>query len=232
MEEAMSPSFKNPLEGYPQTIETKGTDGLPLFRIRLRTLSPERAKRAHEAADGAWLFFAVLVAAALYVGRAHVGLVVCIGAFVLVMVAEHFLPRIADNVFCEHTEIVMSPKAITVRSGRSQVQYKRLLKHCFALKEHDLTAWEQRAIEYRIRDASLRNNKAINPTVYYGQSAHVVLVYAGHRQDLLTVWGITIASAIVERLQYCDDCLNKALSMGGSAHTPGDQWPEGPGGIE
>jgi len=68
--------------------------------------------------------------------------------------------------------------------------------------------------------------------VYFGQSAHVVLFYAGHRQDLLSVWGITIASAIVERLQYCDDCLNKALSMGGSAQTPADDWPEGTGGIE
>jgi hypothetical protein len=232
MEEAMSPSFKNPLEGYPQTIEAKGTDGLPSFRIRLRTLSPERAKRAHDAADGAWFFFMLLVAAALYVGRAHVGLTVCIGAVVLVMVAAHLLPGIADNVLCEHTEIVMSPKAIAVRRGRSQVHYNRLLKHRFALKEHDLTAWEQRAIEYRIRDASLKSNKAINPTVYYGQSAHVVLVYAGHRQDLLSVWGITIASAIVERLQYCDDCLNKALSMGGSAQTPDDEWPDGPGGIK
>ena len=228
----MSPNFKNPLEGYPKTIETKGSDGLPSFRIQLRTLSPESAKRAHGAADGAWLFFAVLVAAALYVGRAHVGLVMCIGAFVLVMVVERFLLGIAENVLCEHTEIVMSPKAIAVRRGRSQVHYNRLLKHRFALKEHDLTAWEQRAIEYRVRDASLRSNKAINPTVYYGQSAHVVLVYAGHRQDLLSVWGITIASAIVERLQYCDDCLNMALSMGGSAQTPDDEWPDGPGGIK
>ena len=227
----MSASFKNPLEGYPQTIETRGPDGLPSFRISLKTLSPERARLAHGAADAASLAFLCLTVYALWVAWAQVGMQECVVALALMLVVAHVLPRVAELVFCESGEIVMSAREVAVRRGRGWHRYNRLLEHRFALKEHDLTAWERREIEYQVRDAGT-SGKAVNPTVYFGESVHVVLVYAGHRQDLATVWGLAHASAIVERLQYCDDCLNKALSMGGAAQTPDDEWAEGPGGIK
>lgn len=227
----MSASFKNPLEGYPHTVETKGPDGLPSFRISLQSLTPQRARLAHGAADTASLCFLALSVYALWVTTAQVGIAQCMAALLLVVVARRLLPRLAEIAFRQSGEIVMSANAVAVRRGRTWHRYNRLLDHRFALKEHDLTSWERREIEYRVREAST-SGQAVNPTVYFGESVHVVLVYSGHRQDIVTVWGIAHASAIVERLQYCDDCLNKALSMGGAAQTPGDDWPDGPGGIK
>lgn len=231
MKEAMSPVFNNPLEGYPQTSETKGPDGLPSFRISLRTLSPERARLAHFTGQAASLLFLIWSAYGLWAARAQVGVPECVVALLLVFVAARLLPFLAEIALRKSGEIVMSASAVAVRRGRGWAHYNRLLEHRFVLKEHDLTAWERREIEYQVRDAGT-SREAVNPTVYFGESAHVVLVYAGHRQDLLTVWGRATASAIVERLQYCDDCLNKALSMGGAAQTPDDQWADGPGGIK
>ena len=227
----MPTHVRNPLAGNPQTFEATGPDGLPSFHIRLKTLTPERARLAHGAAKSASFLFLILSAYTLWITRARVGVPEGVVALLLVLAATWLLPRLAEIALCESREIVMTAYTIAVRRGRSWVRYNRLLEHRFALKEHDLMAWERREIEYQVRDASTRG-KAANPAVYFGESIHVVLVYAGHRQDLLTVWGRTTASAIVERLQHCDDCLNKALSMGGAAQTPADEWPEGTGGIK
>lgn len=227
----MSTRLKNPLEGYPQTTETKGLDGLPSFRISLWTLSPERARLAHGTGQAASLVFLILSSYALWVARAQVGVPECVVALLLFLAAARLLPCLAEIALRKSGEIVMSASAVAVRRGRGWAQYNRLLEHRFALKEHDLTAWERREIEYQVRDAGT-SGEAVNPAVYFGESAHVVLVYAGHRQDLLTVWGRAEAAAIVERLQYCDDCLNKALSMGGAAQTPDEEWANGPGGIK
>jgi hypothetical protein len=226
----MSTDFRNPLEGYPQTTETIGPDGLPTFRISLKTLSPERARWAHSAADTMCLWFILLGAYALWISRAQVGVADVVVALLVVVAAERLLPRFVENMLRESGEIEMSAQAVAVRRGRGWDRYNRLLEHRFALKEHDFTDWERRQLDYVIRDAGTEG-KAVNPTVYFGESANVVLVYAGHRQDLATVWGRAEAAAIVERLQYCDDCLNKALSMGGAAQTPADEWSDGPGGI-
>lgn len=227
----MSTHFRNPLEGYPQTTETIGADGLPTYRINLKTLSPERARWAHSAADGMCLGFVLLSAYAFWITRAQVGVPDVVVVLLLIVAAERLLPRFVENLLRESEEIEMSAQTVAVGRGRACVRYNRLLDHRFALKEHDFTDWERRQIDYVIRDAGTEG-KAVNPTVYFGESAIVVLVYAGHRQDLATVWGRAEAAAIVERLQYCDDCLNKALSMGGAAQTPADEWADGPGGIK
>lgn len=118
-----------------------------------------------------------------------------------------------------------------MRSARGWVHYSRLLEHRFALYPHDWTSWEQRDIDYETRRAAA-DGHVVNPTVYYGESLHLVLVYAGHRVDLTTVWGQSEAAAIVARLQYCDRCLDKALEMGGGApKRPEDEWNDAPGGI-
>ena len=93
--------------------------------------------------------------------------------------------------------------------------------------DHDI----QSAVQDELEWTPEVDGHVVNPPVYYGDSLHVVLVYAGHRQDLLTVYGQSEANAIVARLQYCDRCLDKALSMGGMAKDAADEWNDAPGGI-
>ena len=60
----------------------------------------------------------------------------------------------------------------------------------------------------------------------------MILIYAGQRVDLLSVFGAKEAAAIVTRLQYCDRLLNEAIAMsGGISKRPEDDWAEAPGGM-
>lgn len=222
--------IRNPLEGYPQTDETTGMDGLPSFRITPRTLTPFRAKVAHGIAS--------LISVGLFIAAAHylwtvagIGLPQIAVAVVLITVVSHLLPRVCESGFRHPREIKMTAEAISVRSARGWRHYSRLLEHRFALYPHDRTAWEQRNNDYEMRQAAASGH-VVSPGVYYGESLHLVLVYAGHREDLLTIYGQREAAAIVARLQYCDRCLDKALAMGGGIpKRPEDEWNDSPGGM-
>lgn len=89
---------------------------------------------------------------------------------------------------------------------------------------------EQQRHELRSRQASAKG-KVIQKKAYYGQSFHIVLEYAGHRRDLLTVYGHKETVAILRRLQYCDQRLNEAINIGSGGQTPGQDWKETPGGL-
>ena len=229
----MSNLFRNPLDGYPHTVETTGADGVPSFTIMPRPLSPGRAKAAHGMAS--LLSFVLFIAVAYYLWTvatvAGIGLPQIAVAAVLLMGVGQALPRLCENWFRQPTEIRMTAEAISVRSARGWAHYSRLLEHRFALYPHDWTSWEQRDIDFETRRAAA-DGHVVSPTVYYGESLHLVLVYAGHRVDLSTVWGQSEAAAIVARLQYCDRCLDKALEMGGGVpKSPEDEWNESPGGM-
>lgn len=226
----MSNVFTNPLEGYPHTIEAAGKDGLPTFQIMPRPLTPGRAKAAHGVAS--MLEFGAFAAAGYTLwtqagfGVPQVGVAVAVLAGL-----SHVLPRVCESVFRHTAEIKMTAEAIAVRGARGWTHYSRLLEHRFALYPHDWTSWEQRNNDYATRQAAA-DGHVVSPAVYYGDSLHLVLVYAGHRVDLMTVYGQSEAAAIVARLQYCDRCLDKALEMGGGIpKSPEDEWNDAPGGI-
>lgn len=226
----MSNVFRNPLEGYPHTVETTGADGVPSFSITPCALTPGRAKAAHGLAS--LLSFGLFVALAYYLWTvAGFGLPQIAVALVVFAGVSHLLPRACESGFRHPTEIKMTAEAISVRSARGWVHYSRLLEHRFALYPHDWTSWEQRNHDYQTRQAAA-DGHVVSPAVYYGESLHLVLVYAGHRIDLTTVYGPSEAAAIVARLQYCDRCLDKALEMGGGVpKRPEDEWNDAPGGM-
>ena len=226
----MANAFRNPLDGYPHTIETTGADGVSSFTIMPRPLSPGRAKAAHGMAS--LLSFGLFLAVAYYLWTvAGIGLPQIAVAVVLLMGVGHVMPRMCESWFRDPTEIRMTATAISVRSARGWAHYSRLLEHRFALYPHDWTSWEQRDIDYETRRAAA-DGHVVSPTVYFGESLHLVLVYAGHRVDLLTVYGQSEAAAIVTRLQYCDRCLNEALEMGrGAGERPENDWYDATGGM-
>lgn len=226
----MSNIFRNPLEGYPHTVETTGADGMPSFRIMACPLTPGRAKAAHGMAS--LISFGLFIAVAYYLWTvAGIGLPQIAVAVVLLMGVGQLLPRVCESGFRHLAEIKMTAEAISVRSARGWAHYNRLIEHSFALQAHDWTTWEKRNNDYQTRRAAA-DGHVVSPAVYYGDSLHLVLVYAGHRVNLTTVYGQSEAAAIVARLQYCDRCLNEALEMGrGVGKHPGEEWNDSPGGI-
>jgi hypothetical protein len=230
----MSPEFRDPLDGKPSTAEAIGADGLPLFRIRPLVLTPLRAKIADACA---WVMMAALAVGCIglfFTHRSHgfESAVVLFAALLGAWLAAWPLVTCGLRLaFRRRTEIEMTTDGIAVRTWRGWQRYSRLLEHRFAHVLHDLAAQEYRENDFKGRKAAA-SGRVIHLTPYYGESFHVVLLYAGHRVDLLTVFGQKDMAAIIARLQYCDRRLNEALAMGGGIpRRPADEWHEAPGGI-
>lgn len=226
----MTHAFVNPLAGYPATVEVDGADGVPSFHIAPQVLTPLCAKVRDNAAS---VLSLVLWLAILYdmVTTTPLSTTEAITMVVIGIVGPHLLRRVVEWSLLARREIVMTAETIAVRGLFGWQSYSRHLEHRFALFVHDRAQREQRDNDYEVREAAGRG-KAVAPAVYYGQSFHVVLVYAGHRVDLLTVFGERDAAAIIARLQYCDRCLDKALTMGrGVPKSPEEDWNDAPGGV-
>lgn len=226
----MRPHFQSPLAGNPPTTETTGVDGHPEFWIAPRELTPLRARVADHIAQalGVVLFLYCIIVfldtrgAGLYEALLLAGLFLA-GARALLWVTRKALRR--------RTEIVMTVDTIKVRRWLLWKDYARHLEHRFALLMHDKAEEEQRDLNHKARVAGARG-VILKQTPYYALSFHVVLLYAGQRIDLLTVYGQKEAAAIVARLQYCDRALNEAIAMsGGISSRPEDDWNQSPGGI-
>ena len=130
----MSNIFRNPLEGYPHTIEAAAKDGLPTFRIMPRPLTPGRAKAAHGVAS--MLGFGAFAASGYYLWSvAGFGLPQTAVAVVLLMGVSHILPRVCESGFRHPTEIKMTADAISVRNARGWAHYSRLLEHRFDARD-------------------------------------------------------------------------------------------------
>lgn len=222
---------EQPLRGRPHTRESKDANGQPSFTIRAFELTPLRAKVA-DGINAALLLMMIFVAVCWVIDRFHAPLagtasrLVFLAAVYLVMAA---LVRLALHRF---TRIDMSTTAIAVRRLLGWQRFDRNIEHSFALLFHDAARQEQKDNEFDVRKASAKG-EVIRKVDYYGESFHVVMVYAGQRRDLLTVYGQKEASAIVARLQYCDRCLNEAMRMGGGIHQrPEDEWNDVPGGLQ
>ncbi|MNG13571.1 hypothetical protein D3C84_972590 [compost metagenome] len=110
--------------------------------------------------------------------------------------------------------------------------YDRQIDHRFVLLPHDASEHERRRNDLATREAAA-SGKVVQKPIYYGDSFHVVFVYAGHRIDFLTVFGRKQAAAIVARLQHCDQLLDaEAKRLGGRNIPPvNDDWHSSPGGL-
>ena len=227
----MPPAYENPLSGRPRTLESQDSEGRPVFTIIAQELTPGRARAA--TALSALAGGCLMVALPFLIARsAHITVPLVAGAVAAGIVCHRAISAAITQALHATTEIVMTTAEIAVRRGADWKRYAREIAHQFLLIPHDRTREEQRANDFGQQKAS-REGKAVQPAVFYGESFHVVLAYAGQRIDLLTVYRPPRAAAVVARLQLCDELLNRAA---GKSHStgggPDSEWSRpAPGGL-
>jgi hypothetical protein len=223
--------YENPLAGEPRTVETQAADGTPVYSVFPNELTPGRARVAVGLSGLVSLGLLAAVPVGLIAAAVTDGLE--IAEVVAAAVATNRLARLAiTRSLHRTTEIVMRIDAIAVRRRFGWKTFSRDVPHQFVLVPHDRTTAEQRNNTNAEKQDSL-DRRAFPHPVFYGDSFHVALVYAGQRIDLLDVYGPTRATAVVARLQLCDELLNRAA---GKEHRagggPGEDWGRpAPGGL-
>ncbi|KWT91735.1 MULTISPECIES: hypothetical protein [unclassified Variovorax] len=228
----MSDTHIKPLSAWPQTAEFKTPDGLSAFRVSPDVLTPERARAADTCAD--------ILRLALFVGCGYgfltfysaASALIHAGAWLGVVLAGNALVRRnVARLFRATTEIEMTTEKVGVRRGKCWVWFPRRIEHRFAHKVHDRARWEERENDVE-RQAASMDRQVARMSYYYADSFHVALELAGHRYDLLTVYGPQEAAAVLARLQYLDRLLDAAIKIGsGVPEQPGDEWHDAPGDV-
>ncbi|MGX1018154.1 hypothetical protein AB7M33_000830 [Pseudomonas sp. Y3 TE3536] len=227
----MRSPMKSPLEGRPSTLQSTDEDGRLMFRVIPRELTPFRAKLADGISSALGLGLLAASVVSLPDWR-HPDLSVLVTAFASACIGGWALHLVARRSFRATTRIELNLDSIRVRRVLGWERFDRRLEHRFALLPHDHTERERRSNELDTHEAAARG-QVVQMPVYYGESFHVVLVYGGHRVDLLTVFGRQQAAAVVARLQYCDRLLEqeaKRLGAGDNPHVDAD-WHHSPGGL-
>ena len=226
----MSPPLRHPLYGKPRTLLRRLRDGTPRYIVIPHVLTPERAKLADWLASMLGTALLLTVIAAFVFSREKTW-PYALTLLALFLIGRALIRAILPMLLRARTEIEMTTEQIKVRRWLWWTRYDRLIEHRFALQWHDRADDESRRQDYERRREG-QNGRVPRQTPYYNCSLHVVLIYAGQRVDLLTVYGQKEAAAIVARLQYCDRALNAALSMnGGNRQRPEDEWADVPGGM-
>jgi len=220
----------HPVAGRPRTATMTDKDGHPRFTIKPWVLTPFRAQAADAISSlVAWSIFCAFVLWLFNNHKLPAGVIIAHAAFGFI--GYKALAMLVHLLMHRSARIVMSTGSISVKRWYGWQRFDRNLEHRFALLIHDKSQAEKLRHDLQVRRASA-NGRVVQKKAYYAESFHVVLLYAGHRRDLLSVYGQKDATAIVARLQYCDRCINEAARMGGGIkQRPEDEWNDEPGGI-
>lgn len=227
----MNSPMKSPLTGRPSTRQTTDDAGLLSFKVTPRELTPIRAKLANRISAVIGLGLAAVNFIPLLQER-HLYLQDLVAAIGVSVLGYYLLRGVTLEACRVTTRIELRMDQVRVRRLSGWESYDRRIEHRFVLLPHDDAEHEQRCHDLATRQAAA-NGQIVQPPIYYGDSFHVVLVYAGHRIDLLTVYGRPQAAAIVARLQHCDQLLDaEAIRVGAGANPHIDgEWHHTPGGL-
>ena len=226
----MNSQSVSPFSGSPRTIETTDKAGFPQFRVVSHELTPFGAKAADMTAQGigliagGWSIIELLK-------PAHPVPADFIAVPIIYAVSRLGTRVILREEFEVKTVFNLSIDRIKVRKGLRTRSFDRNIEHRFLLVPHDYAREEQARNELAVRQAQSRGT-AIRKPVYYGESAHIALEYGGQIFILCTVYGLARAEAILRRLRYCLECLDKAAKIGGKGKQDRSaDWPPAPGGL-
>lgn len=212
--------YKNPLAGKPYTSTFETAGGRKGYKVLPYELTPLCAMIVDKVSVFAATLFAILLAVKAFqssgtsYGIEHA--LTFLGFVLVVYVATREFLR---GALRKPSRIVFHDQTIAVGLWPFREFYDRNIEHSFALIQHDEADTEQRLASQKQKP-------------YFRDSYHVILMYAGQRNDVLTVYGRKEAIAILQRLIYCDRALNDDTNMpGGHKPTPELEWKQAPGGL-
>lgn len=222
--------LKQPFEGEPETREVSTADGQTEYHIAVKELTPLRARVADVADVLVGLYVTGLIIA-LLLNDPHQDWAALVTAALFFGLYWRARPGLRDS-FRKKTKLRLNAEHLAVWQSGGWVCYDRKLPHRFGILQHDYAPMEKLKYEFERQKAAMKR-KVLFRKPYYGDSFIVCLEYLGQRQDLVTVYGRKEASAVVARLQACDEIIESRLRQGrGAAIDPADQWGHQPGDLE
>jgi hypothetical protein len=226
----MTQNVISPFAGKPRTWQTTDANGLPVFHVEPRILTPLRASTRNFLSGVGSLgligYSLLSVAGADNAdgGMLLTGLAFAAGGCVL-------LHKALDTLLRKKVRIMMTLDRFSVRKLFGWKHYDRLLPHRFAVLPHDWLQAERDQEEYRMQQAQLKR-QAMKKSKLYAESFHISFDYLGQRNDLMTVYGQKETLAVAMRLKACDDVLDAMARKGhGTPLSPQEEWHDQPGEI-
>jgi hypothetical protein len=220
---------RHPLDGKPPTRETTDANGNPEFHVDARILTPLRAM----AADKLGALTAVGGSVAVFmtaVNHDHPPLIAVVFA-VAVWLLQPLLQKLWREALRRKVELVLTKDEFRFRRLFHWISFDRALDHGFALVPHDSARAERDRNELEMLKAQ-QLRKVAQPRRYFQDSYHLTFQLLGQRNDIIAVYGLPEARAMLTRLRAIEDTINAhARRSDGSPSKPSDQWFDGPGPI-
>ena len=216
---------RHPFDGRPPTREVTDANGNPVFHVNARVLTPLPAKVADKL--GSFTALAASLACLAYAMQHFPPLVALVFATAFLPLQPLFekLWRVALR---RKIAIVVTKDEFRFRRRFRWISFDRALEHSVALVVHDRARAERECNELEMQKAQLRR-KAVQPRRYYRDSYHLTYQLLRQRNDIVAIYGLPEARAMLSRLRAIEDTINaRAHRSDGSPSKPGDQWFDGP----
>lgn len=228
----MTDRFIDPLSAWPPTVVFEMPDGQPAYRVSANVLTPERARMADRCVNLACLIVLVLcILGFIATVEQHEVLAGLIVWLIYGGLACKAIERRVPPLFRKRCAFVMTTEALGAWRGTGWEYYPRRIEHRLRSQPHDRAVQEQREYEIARQQANI-DRKVAHPSHYFADSSHIVYELAGHRHDLVTIYGPQDAAAVLARFQYLDRQLDAVLKIGkGVPEKPGNDWHDAPGDL-
>jgi hypothetical protein len=220
---------RHPFDGNPPTREETDGNGNPEFHVNARVLTPVRAMMADKLGELTALggCVAVFITA---VNHDHPPLVAVLLALA-VWLLQSLFEKLWREALRRKVAIVVTKDEFRFRRWFRWISFDRALEHSFALVPHDRAREERDRNELDMQKAQLRRTVA-QLKRYYQNSYHLTYQLLRQRNDIIAIYGLPEARAMLSRLRAIEDTINaRARRSDGSPSKPGDQWFDGPGPI-
>lgn len=220
----------SPWKGYPKTQVATDENGKRCFIVRPRALTPQRAKAAQAASTA--IAAGLTIYGLIFVSHgSNPPLWAWLAAACLPWIFLSVIHDTVADLIAKETKIVLTETTFEVHGLFGRRVYDRTQKHSVSLVEHDLMKAEIRDHEVTLRRAA-QKGKVIKKTPYFADSAHISFNYLGQRNDVLTVYPLSLARIVAGRLAACDEALTDQIGSGdGFESGPRQQWADQPGDI-
>lgn len=221
----------SPYDGKPTTKHGMDRNGVSVFTITAKEMTPGRAKFADWASAVLVGCFLVVVLANFHPHQSKDESMILGAVFYAVLLLGYPVFRIFWRFYLKkETQIILTAELFMVKRWGGWKKYDRSLEHSIYMIAHDKSKVEAEVIDHNIQRGNVTS--AAHKMRYYSNSHHICLNYLGTRHDILTVMGHKEAVAILARLTLCDETINAQTGMGdGVPLNPAEQWNNQTGDI-